>query len=48
MTDTAVKNCAKVLLELGVPVVLALNVMDALRAGGGSVDTAGYGMKAKS
>lgn len=29
------------LLELGVPVVLALNVMDALRAGGGSVDTAG-------
>ncbi len=28
------------LLELGVPVVLALNVMDALRAGGGSVDTA--------
>lgn len=29
------------LLELGVPVVLALNVMDALRAGGGAVDTAG-------
>ena len=29
------------LLELGVPVVLALNVMDALRASGGSVDTAG-------
>ena len=29
------------LLELGVPVALALNVMDALRAGGGSVDTAG-------
>ena len=28
------------LLELGVPVVLALNVMDALRAGGGAVDTA--------
>ena len=29
------------LLELGVPVVLALNVMDALRAGGGAVDTTG-------
>ena len=29
------------LLELGVPVVLALNVMDALRTGGGAVDTAG-------
>ena len=29
------------LLELGVPVVLALNVMDALCAGGGAVDTAG-------
>ena len=29
------------LRELGVPVVLALNVMDALRAGGGAVDTAG-------
>ena len=29
------------LLELGVPVVLALNVMDTLRAGGGAVDTAG-------
>lgn len=29
------------LLELGVPVVLALNVMDALRADGGAVDTAG-------
>lgn len=29
------------LLELGVPVVLALNVMDALRVGGGTVDTAG-------
>lgn len=29
------------LLELGMPVVLALNVMDALRAGGGAVDTAG-------
>ena len=29
------------LLELGVPVVLALNVMDALRVGGGAVDTAG-------
>ena len=29
------------LLELGVPVVLALNVMDALRAGRGAVDTAG-------
>ena len=29
------------LLELGVPVVLALNVMDALRAGGGAVDTVG-------
>lgn len=28
------------LLELGMPVVLALNVMDALRAGGGAVDTA--------
>ena len=27
------------LLELGAPVVLALNVMDALRAGGGAVDT---------
>ncbi len=29
------------LLELGVPVVLALNVMDALHTGGGAVDTAG-------
>ena len=28
------------LLELGMPVVLALNMMDALRAGGGAVDTA--------
>ena len=32
------------LLELGVPVVLALNVMDALRAGGGAVDTAGQAL----